>query len=370
MKKIICLVLAVFLLLPALVLSSCGEKATTLYVYNWGEYISDGAEGSYNTNKEFEAWYFETYGERVKVNYTTYDSNEDMYAKISGGGTKYDIVIPSDYMIARMIKEGMLRKINKENIPNLKNIDLSPVFGEAKPYYDPEQEYSVPYTYGTVGIIYDTTKVAEEDLTGWDLMWNEKYKGDILQFNNSRDAFATAMFKLGYSVNTTDEAQWRAALEELKTQRTKCDPGYVMDDVFNKMETGSAAIAPYYAGDFLTMYEENDNLALFYPPEGTNIYVDAMCILNTSKNPEIAERYINFMLSEEPAIANAEATYYASPNKLVVNSEVYKSDMAEVHEDVMDILYGTSEIPMQFYENLPDETLELINELWEKVKIN
>ena len=370
MKKIVCLVLVALLVLPSLLLCSCSGNTTTLYVYNWGEYISDGSEGSFDTNKEFEKWYYKTYGERVKVNYTTYDSNEDMYAKVSGGGTKYDIVIPSDYMIARMIKEGLLRKINKENIPNLENIDLTPVFGEEAPYYDPAQEYSVPYTYGTVGIIYDTTKVAEEDLAaGWGLMWNETYKSDILQFNNSRDAFATAMFKLGYNVNTTNEAEWRAALEELKTQKTKCDPGYVMDEIFNKMETGSAAIAPYYAGDFFTMYEENENLGFFYPSQGTNVYVDAMCILNTSQNPEIAERYINFMLSEEPAIANAEATYYASPNKLVVNSTTYQEDMAEVHEDAMDILYGLDAIPKQFYENLPDETLELINALWEELKI-
>lgn len=369
MKKTICLVLAILMLLPAVFLSSCGAKATKLYVYNWGEYISDGSEGSYNTNKEFEKWYFQTYGERVKVVYTTYDSNEDMYAKVSAGGTKYDIVIPSDYMIARMIKEGLLRKINRENIPNLENIDLTPVFGDKKPYYDPEQAYSVPYTYGTVGIIYDATKVDEADLTGWNLMWNEKYKGNILQFNNSRDAFATAMFKLGYNVNTTNEAEWRAALAELQTQKEKCNPGYVMDEVFTKMETGSAAIAAYYAGDYFTMYEENENLKFFYPTEGTNVYVDAMCILNTSKNPEIAERYINFMLSEEAAVANAEATYYASPNKLVVNSATYQEDMKEVHEDAMTILYGLDGIPKQFYENLPDETLELINELWEKVKI-
>ena len=370
MKKLICLVLVALLAFPAVLFTSCGGKATTLYVYNWGEYISDGSEGSYDTNKEFEKWYLETYGERVKVNYTTYDSNEDMYAKISGGGTKYDIVIPSDYMIARMINEGMLRKLNKENIPNLANIDLTPIFGDDTPYYDPSQEYSVPYTYGTVGIIYDTTKVSEADLTGWNLMWNANYRSNILQFNNPRDAFATAMFKLGYDVNTTDETLWRNALNELKTQKATCDPGYVMDEVFTKMETGSAAVAAYYAGDYFTMYEENENLGFFYPEEeGTNVYVDAMCILNTSKNPELAERYINFMLSEEPAIANAEATYYASPNKLVINSKTYQEDMAEVHEDAMDILYGIDQIPKQFYENLPDETLELISRLWEELKI-
>lgn len=369
MKRLVCFVLLVFLLaLPILSVPAAADDTVTLYVYNWGEYISDGSEDSYDSNAEFETWYYETYGQRVKVNYSTYNSNEDMYAKISAGGTKYDIVVPSDYMIARMIKEGLLRKLNKANIPNLAYIDLSAVFGDQAPYYDPTEEYSVPYTYGTVGIIYNREKVEEKDLTGWDLMWNEKYKGDILQFNNSRDAFATAMFKLGYNVNTTNNDQWYEALEELKKQKSVVQ-GYVMDEIYNKMETGSAAIAPYYAGDFFTMYEENENLDFFYPEEGTNVFVDAMCILKNSQNPDLAEAYINFMLSEEAAIANAEAICYASPNKLVYENEDYRSDMTEIHEDAMEILYGTTSIPMQFYEDLPEEQLALINKLWEELKI-
>ena len=372
MKKI-CSVILLFVLiaLPVFAFASCGNRDTvTLYVYNWGEYISDGSEGSYNTNAAFETWYYETYGERVKVNYSTYSSNEDMYAKLSGGASKYDVIIPSDYMIARMIEENMLHPLNKENIPNLVNIDLEQVFGDEAPFYDPKQAYSVPYTYGTVGIIYNTKMVDEADIGSWDLMWNTKYKGNILQFNNSRDAFATAQFKLGYSVNTADEAEWRAALEALKEQK-EIVQGYVMDEIFNKMENGSAAISAYYAGDFLTMYEKNHDLAFFYPTEGTNIFVDAMCIPATSQHTEIAERYINFMLSEEPAIANAEAICYASPNRLVVQNEGYRADMEETYEgiDVMDILYGTSEIPMEFYENLPAEQLALINTLWEELKI-
>ena len=367
MKKIVCVTLVLLIVLPMLLLCSCSNKdVTTLYVYNWGEYISTKANG-YDSNAEFEKWYFETYGQRVKVNYSTYPSNEDMYAKITSG-SKFDVIVPSDYMVERMIKEDLLRPLNKENIPNLAYLDLSRVFDGA-PYYDPEEAYTVPYTYGTVGIIYDSEKVKQEDVEqGWALMWNETYKGDILQFNNSRDAFATAMFKLNYDVNTTNETEWRNALEELKKQKPLIQ-GYVMDEIFGKMEKGSAAIAPYYAGDFLTMYEENDNLAFYYPAEGTNVFVDSMCIPKNSNNPEIAERYINFMLSKEAAIANAEAMYYASPNKLVTEDADYQQYMSDVHEDAMDILYGTSDIPMQFYKNLPQEQLNLVNELWEELKV-
>lgn len=369
MKRFVCMMLLVLLLaIPVLAIPAAADDTVTLYVYNWGEYISDGSEDSYNSNAEFEKWYYETYGQRVKVNYSTYNSNEDMYAKISGGGTKYDIVVPSDYMIARMIKEGLLRKLNKENIPNLEYIELPEVLGKDAPYYDPTGEYTVPYTYGIIGIIYNTKKVDEEDLTGWDLMWNEKYKGDILQFNNSRDAFATAMFKLGYSVNTMKEEEWRAALEELKKQKSVLQ-GYVMDEIFNKMETNSAAISAYYVGDFFSMYEKNEDLGFFCPPEGTNVFGDAMCILKSSQHPEIAERWINFMLSEEPAVANAEMTCYASPNRLVFENEDYQNDMKEIHEDAMEILYGFKDVPMEYYENLPEEELALINNLWEELKI-
>lgn len=371
-KAIIAGLLAAFLCSFCVAFSSCGKDGagvTTLYVYNWGEYISDGSEGSYDTNAEFEAWYEKTYGERVEVNYSTFSSNEDMYAKLSAGAAAYDVVIPSDYMIARMIEEGMLRKINFDHIPNMQYVNLEMLFGEEPPYYDPTMEYTVPYTYGTVGIIYNTTRIDEADIGSWDLMWNEKYKGDILQFNNSRDAFMTAQLKLGYSVNSQNTEEWRAALNELITQK-EIVQGYVMDEIFNKMENGSAAISAYYAGDFFVMYENNEDLAFFYPEEGTNIYVDAMCIPTSSKHPEIAERYINFMLSGDAAIANAEYICYASPNRLVYENEDYIAAMEELHEDAMRILYyDIFDIKTEYYYNLPAEQLQLINELWEELKI-
>ena len=366
-KTLLCLIVLILLCLS---LAACGKggEVVTLYVYNWGEYISDGSEGSLDVNAAFEEWYEQTYGVRVEVNYSTFSSNEDMYTKLSSGATKYDIVVPSDYMVARMIKEGMLRPLNFENIPNIVNIDSEALFGGKAPYYDEENAYSVPYTYGTVGIIYNTTIVDEADIGSWDIMWNERYQGNILQFNNSRDAFATALYYLGYSVNTTNESEWREALELLKTQKSIVQ-GYVMDEIFNKMENGSAAIAPYYAGDFFTMYADNEDLAFFYPREGTNIFVDAMCIPEGSQNPEIAEAYINFMLSPEAAIANAEYICYASPNKLVKEDPGYIETMQEIHPDAMEILYGTSTVRMEAYDNLAERELSLLNELWEDLKI-
>ena len=374
----IALVLLLAVCLPTLCscaqisVGSIGGSTTTLYVYNWGEYISDGSEGTLNVNDMFEDWYYETYGERVVVNYSTYSSNESMYAKISSGSSNYDVIVPSDYMIERMINEeggSLLAPLNYDNIPNAKNI-LSE-FQNAD--YDPDNnkdgysDYSVPYLYGMIGIIYNTTMVDEEDIGSWDLMWNEKYAGNILQFNNSRDAFGTAQYYLGKDVNSNNEADWRAALEKLKEQKPILQ-GYVMDEIYNKMENGSAAIAAYYAGDYLAMYENNEDLEFFYPEEGTNLYVDAMCIPASSQNKEIAERYINFMLMAEPAIANAEYTYYASPNRLVREDADYVDYMNEIKEDGYEKMYATDSVPTSSYRNLTGDKLVLINGLWEELK--
>jgi len=373
LKRILTVALcAILLSLTALPLVSCensnGSKVTELYVYNWGEYISDGSEGSLDSNEAFEEWYFETYGERVKVTYSTYSSNEDMYAKLSAGAVSYDVIVPSDYMIERLIDEDMLAPLDYSNIPNIVNIVPEFYGKDAKfDYYDEGNVYSVPYFYGMIGIIYNTTMVDEADTGSWDLMWNEKYKGNILQFNNSRDAFGTAQYYLGIDVNTRDEAEWRRALEKLREQKAIVQ-GYVMDEIFNKMQGGSAAISAYYAGDFLTMYEENEDLEFYYPEEGTNLYVDAMCIPKTSKNKTVAERYINFMLSEEPAIANAEYTYYASPNKLVRENAEYIEYMNSIKDDAYEKMYATENVKTQAYANLPGDQLAMINTLWEELK--
>jgi spermidine/putrescine transport system substrate-binding protein len=268
-------------------------------------------------------------------------------------------------MIQRMINEGMLEELNFANIPNFQYI--APEFRNQ--YYDPDNLYSVPYTYGMVGIIYNTKMVDEADIGSWDLLWNEKYAGKILQFNNARDAFGTAMYYQRIDVNTKDRAQWEIALNLLKQQKPIVQ-GYVMDEVFNKMKGESAAIAPYYAGDYLTMYDSNDALAFYYPEEGTNVFVDAMCIPKGSRNKEVAEVYINFMLSEEIAVANAEYIGYASPNLLVRENEDYIAYMEDWHEDAMTILYpDTASVPTQYYHMLDATTQSMANELWEQLKI-
>ena len=368
------LLLVALLLLPLVLgLTACsedGDDTVTLYVYNWGEYISDGSEGTLDTNDMFEKWYYETYGVRVEVNYSTYSSNESMYAKLSSGSVNYDVVVPSDYMIERMIAEDMLAPLNYENLPHIGNIHPD-FFGEdaVYDYYDPDNLYAVPYMYGMIGIIYNTSMVAEDDpaLGSWQLMWDERNAGNILQFNNSRDAFGTAQYFLGLDVNSDSEADWRKALQKLKEQKPVLQ-GYVMDEIFNKMENGSAAIAAYYAGDFLSMYENNEDLEFFYPKEGTNLYVDAMCIPKSSQNKEIAERYIDFMLTEAPAVANAEYTYYASPNTAVRENEEYIEYMNSIKEGGYELMYDTGAVETSSYKNLSGEKLMMLNGLWEELK--
>lgn len=358
------LLLTVAALMTPIFCSCVQSDVTVLNVYNWGEYISDGSEDSYDTNAAFEEWYLAEYGKEVKVNYTTYASNEDMYAKLKSGAVKYDIVIPSDYMIELMIEEDMLEEIDFSNIPNYQYIDEK----YRNLFYDPDNKYSVPYTYGMVGIIYNTTMV-EDTPDSWGLMWDENYKGKILNFNNPRDAFGTAMYKLGIDVNTSDTADWDAAFEALKAQKPLVQ-SYVMDEIFNKMKGASAAIAPYYAGDFLTMYDDNNDLAFYYPKEGTNVFIDAICIPKGTQHKDIAEAYINFMLSEDAAIANAEYIGYASPNTLVRDSAEYAEYMNEIHPDAYDILYPENvEFLTSYFKNQSSETRSYMNNLWEDLKI-
>ena len=362
-------VMGVAALLIIVVSVAGGSDTLELNVYNWGEYISDGSDGSLDTVKAFEAWYEETYDEKVHVNYTTYASNEDMYAKLKSGAVSYDVIIPSDYMIARLANEDMLLPLNFDNIPNYQYIEDQ--FRGL--YYDPDDTYSIPYTYGVVGVIYDANQVDEADAGDWDLMWNPKYKGKILQFNNSRDAFGTAMYRAGIDVNTTDKSQWEAALQALLEQRPLVK-AYVMDEIYNALESGEAAIGAYYAGDYFTMLDaEADDVDLrFYYPDPTNYFIDAMCIPSCCENKELAEVFINFMLSQETAVANAEYIYYASPNSLVYNDETYQEDMGE---EAMEILYPegvnfSEEYNKLAYRNLDDEMLSYMNSLWENLKIN
>ncbi len=336
-------------------------EGKSITVYNWGEYLSDGSDDMMDVNKEFEAL------TGIEVNYVNFETNEDMYAKLKAGGTSYDVVIPSDYMIARMIKEGMLEKLDYNNIPNFKYID-----DQYKGlYYDSNNEYTVPYCVGKVGLIYNKTMV-EGTPDSWNILWDKKYQGKILMINNSRDAFGVAQFLLGQSVNTEKEEDWKAAAEKLKEQ-LPIVKSYVMDEVFNLMEDGSAAMVPYYAGDFLTMYANNSDLAFVYPKEGTNIFVDCACIPMGAEErgtKEMAELYINFLADPAVAVENAICTGYASPNKAVLEDADYTEYLASIHPNAQEYLYGEVGVKTEYFHDLPDETKELMNTLWEDVKVS
>ncbi len=327
MKKIISLFLTLCVVFSVAAFSSgCGYEyfdlelraeyskelaGTTLNVYNWGEYISDGSDECIDTVKEFERI------TGVKVNYTTFDSNETMYSQIKNGGVSYDVIIPSDYMIERLINEDMLLKLDRSKLTNFDLIDDK--FKGL--YFDKNDEYTAAYCVGMVGLIYNTKKVKEAP-DSWTILWDKKYKDDILMFNNPRDAFAISQFLLGQDLNSTNKKDWDKAADLLKKQK-KYLQSYVMDEVYGKMETGEAALAPYYAGDYLTMYENNEDLAFVYPKEGTNIFVDSACIPENAQNYEAALMFINFLMEPDIALANAEYIGYASPNTAVVNNENY-----------------------------------------------
>lgn len=328
-----------------------GQKIS-INVYNWGEYISDGSEeDTMNVNKEFEKL------TGIHVNYTTFASNEELYAKLKSGGSSYDIIIPSDYMISRMAEEGMLEELDFANIPNFSYIDEDFV----KPMYDPENKFSVPYTWGIVGIIYNKTRVdPDDDLASWDILWNPKYALDILMFSNSRDAMGISLKRLGYSFNTTDEKQLREAADELKKQKELVQ-AYVMDEIFDKMGGGEAALAPYYAGDAVTMMAENPDLGFVVPKEGTNRFVDAICIPKGAKNKEAAEMYINFLCETEVALANCEYIGYSTPH-----TGAFEELDEEMRESVS---YPSAEIlaNTEYFVNLPAATNKLVDSLWTEI---
>ena len=297
-KKVAAGGLACVLLAVLIFTGSAARSDRVVNVCSWGEYIDE------DLITQFE----EETG--IRVNYQTAESNEALYSLIKMGGADFDVIVPSDYMIGRLIEEGMLAELDYSAIPNYDLIDdqykgLS---------YDPENKYTVPYTWGTVGIIYNTTMVSEP-ITSWSAMFDEQYAGQVLMINNSRDALMAALCCLGYDINTTDEGQLEEAFQLIYDAKEKgVYQAFVMDEIFGKMEGGNAAIAMYYAGDYLTMLENNEDLAYVVPEEGSNWFVDAMCVLKSSQHQDEAAEWINFIAGTDANLANMDYIWYASPN--------------------------------------------------------
>ena len=334
------------------------QSERVVNVCSWGEYIDE----------ELITRFEEETG--IRVNYQTAESNEALYSLIKMGGADFDVIVPSDYMIARLIQEDMLAELDYSHIPNFQLIDDT----YKNLSYDPENKYTVPYTWGTLGIIYNTTMVSEP-ITSWDAMFDPQYAGQVLMINNSRDALAAALLDLGYSINTTDPGQLEEAFNLLKTAK---DSGvyqaFVMDEVFQKMEGGNAAIAMYYAGDYLTMLENNEDLAFVIPEEGSNWFVDAMCVLKDTQHMSEAEEWINFIASTDSNLANMDYIWYASPNREAL--EQYPAYYAEVNEEELDPeIYEIMAPPAEtldrceIYENLPKDTLRLYDRLWTRLGV-
>ncbi|MDR0858107.1 MAG: spermidine/putrescine ABC transporter substrate-binding protein [Oscillospiraceae bacterium] len=343
-SRVIPLVLSFCLLAALFAFTGCAPKEI-VNVYNWGEYIDESIFGDFEKETG------------IKVVYRTFDSNESMYTLLSGGGADYDVVIPSDYMISRLIAEDKLAKLDFGNIPNFADINAN----YKSRNYDPNNEYSVAYMWGTVGLIYDPN-VVTEPVTDWSPLFDEKYSEQIIMFDNPRDAIAIALGKLGYSLNTTDKGELDAALALLQEQKPLLY-GYMMDDIYNKLSGGEAALGPYYAGDYVQMLEDNPDLE-FTLPNGSNIFIDAMCVLKNAKHKTNAEKFINFMCSPEIGLRNVDATGYSTPSDVVyglLDEETKNDPVMYPPQEVIETLEG--------FVNLPPETLEWYNTAWIDLKL-
>ena len=358
LKRVGCGALAGVLVFGMVAIRSVAKSERVVNVCSWGEYIDE------SLIDQFEA---ET---GITVNYQTVSDNETLYSQLKIGGADFDVVVPSDYMVARLISEGMLAEIDYSNVPNYDLIDSR--FKNLS--FDPENKYTVPYTWGTVGIIYNTTMV-DEPITSWSAMFDPKYAGEVVMIRNSRDALAAGLFYLGYDVNTTDPAQIQEAYQLLADAKAQgVYQGFYMDEIFQKMEGGNAAITMYYAGDYLSMLENNEDLAFVVPEEGSNWFVDAMCILKDARNKTEAEEWINFIASTQSNLANMDYIWYASPNAEALES--YPAYYEELYEEELDPgIYEIMAAPADtlerctLYKNLPSEILTLYNDLWTRLGI-
>ena len=325
-----------------------GKGSQQVIVYNWGEYL----------DPEVLTMFEEETG--IEVVYDEYETNETMYPKIASKAADYDVVCPSDYMIQKMIENDLLAELNYDNIPNIKNID--PDYINQSKDFDPENKYSVPYCVGTVGILYNKTMV-DEPVDSWDILWNEKYKDNILMQDSVRDAFMVALKKLGYSMNASDPKELEEAKQALIDQKPLTQ-AYVVDQVRDKMIGNEAAIGVIYSGEAIYTKRENPDLEYVIPKEGTNVWIDSWCILRDAPNKENAEKFINFLCRPDIALMNFEYITYSTPNaearKLIEDDDIRNSTIA--FPDL------TQYNNLETFQYLGDKTDRIYNDLWKEVK--
>ena len=343
------------LLLTALLifaLTGCGKGASgengEVIVYNWGEYIDP------DTITMFE----EETG--IKVVYDEYETNEIMYPKVEAGTTAYDVLCPSDYMIQKLIENDLLQEINFDNIPNVKNIGQQ--YFDQSQEFDPGNKYSIPYCFGTVGILYNKTMV-DEPVDSWSILWDEKYADNILMQDSVRDAFMVALKLKGYSMNTLDEDELNEATQLLIDQKPLVQ-AYVIDQVRDKMIGNEAAIGVIYSGEAIYTQRENEDLEYVIPKEGTNVWIDSWVIPKNAPNKENAEKFIDFMCRDDIALMNFEYITYSTPNDaardLIEDEDIKNSTIA------FPDLSQYSNLETFHYLGADGDTL--YNNLWKEVK--
>jgi spermidine/putrescine transport system substrate-binding protein len=308
MKRMLVAALVCLMVLPLLLTAGCTSTTQkTLYVYNWGDYIEVDENGVSQVINDFEK---ET---GIHVVYSTYGENEEMYAKITGGGSQYDVIVPSDYMVERMARQGLLAEIDKSKIPNFSSIDAR----FQKMAFDSEGKYSVPYMWGTVGIVYNKDMV-KDPVDSWSILWNKDYAKKIIMYDSSRDTIAVALLYKGLKPNTQDESELKQAEQALIEQKPLV-LSYSRDDIRDKMLMGEAAMAVVYSGDAVLIMqqaqEKGMNFGYCIPKEGSNIWMDNFCILKSSQHKTEAEQFINFMCRPDIVARNSEYICYAPPEK-------------------------------------------------------
>lgn len=350
MKRIAIVLMAALLLslcVPAFAEADKPFEGTELVVYNWYDYIDP---------EVLEIFQSET---GIRVTYVNFTQNEDMYARLEAGAGSYDVIFPSEYMIERLIKEDRLEALDLDNIPNLENV----LDNLRDPSYDPGNAHSVPYMWGTLGILYNTNMVSEP-ITSWRSLFDEKYKGSIFMMNSLRDTIGLALKTLGYSVNTRDEAELRQAGDLLVKQRMDhLIAGNLMDETKDKMVADEAALAVMYSGDALYSMEKSDHLAYVVPQEGSNIWVDGMCIPKGSAHKAAAECFINFMCRPDIAQKNMDYIYYSSPIRQVVENldeEQAANEALNPPEDVV--------ARCEYYNDISD-SMNLYEGIWMEVQM-